>query len=105
MTKRQRSQVKRGRPRVESKKKPYQVMLDPRYVKHAAAFSKGQGMTIQDLFRLVLGAVVPDPFTSVSVSFDQLIPLREKAISFAATQQRRKYPIVKSEGVAQDRRP
>jgi hypothetical protein len=105
MAKKNADEGKRGRPRVASKKKPYQVMLDPRYVKHVKAFAKTQGLTIQDLFRLTMACIVPSPDNPSLLSFDQIAILREKAIAFATSQSLKGKPLRDREGVAEDRRP
>ena len=92
MIKKPGSRGKRGRPHVESKKIRYQVMLDPRYIKHTTAFSKNQDMTLQDLFRFALISVIPDPFSAIPVSLEQVSALREKAIAFAETKTRGRKP-------------
>jgi hypothetical protein len=54
-----------GRPPVEAKKIPFQVMLDPRYIEHFRKTAKAKKVNPQDLARLALNAFVPDPFNPV----------------------------------------
>jgi hypothetical protein len=53
-----------GRPPVEVKKKPFQVMLDPRYIEHFKSVARKKNIQPQDLARLALAAVVPDPYSA-----------------------------------------
>lgn len=54
-----------GRPTVEAKKVPFQVMLDPRYIEHFRKTAKEKKIKSQDLARLALNAFVPDPYNPV----------------------------------------
>ncbi len=53
--------VRRGRPPLEIKKKPFQVMLDPRYIEYFRNVAREKGIEPQDLARMALNAFVPDP--------------------------------------------
>lgn len=55
----------RGRPRLELKKVPFQVMLDPRYKAHFLKRAAKLKVQPQDLARMALGAMVPDPFLTM----------------------------------------
>jgi hypothetical protein len=57
-------EIKKGRPPVAVKKKPLQLMLDPRYIEHFRKVAKKSGIEAQDLGRMALAAMVPDPFNS-----------------------------------------
>jgi hypothetical protein len=59
---------KRGRPPVEIKKKPFQVMLDPRYIDHFRKVAGQKNIQPQDLARMALNAMIPDPFNPLSDS-------------------------------------
>jgi hypothetical protein len=59
---------KRGRPPVEIKKKPFQVMLDPRYIDHFRKVAGQKNIQPQDLARMALNAMIPDPFNPLSGS-------------------------------------
>lgn len=56
----------RGRPPVEAKRIPFQVMLDPRYIAHFRKVAKQKKVSAQDLARWALTALVPDPFNPIS---------------------------------------
>ena len=56
----------RGRPPVEAKKVPFQVMLDPRYLAHFRKIAKQKKINPQDLARWALNGLVPDPFNPIS---------------------------------------
>lgn len=62
--------TKRGRPPVEIKKKPFQVMLDPRYIDHFRKVASQKNIQPQDLARMALNALIPDPFNPLSDSSD-----------------------------------
>jgi hypothetical protein len=66
------SKAKRGRPTVEIKKKPFQVMLDPRYIDHFRKVAGQKNIQPQDLARMALNALIPDPF-SVLVDSPDLV--------------------------------
>ena len=55
-----------GRPPVEVKKVPFQVMLDPRYLEHFRKIAKQKKVNPQDLARWALHALVPDPFNPIT---------------------------------------
>ena len=57
-----------GRPSVEVKKVPLQVMLDPRYIQHFRKTAKSNNIEAQDLARKALLAFVPDPFNPMTGS-------------------------------------
>ena len=59
---------RRGRPPVEIKKKPFQVMLDPRYIDHFRKVAGQKNIQPQDLARMALNAMIPDPFNPLSDS-------------------------------------
>lgn len=82
-----------GRPRLKSKKKRYQVMLDPSYAEHFAGFAQSQNMQLQDLYRIALFAVVPDPYHAPLTSSDGITALREKALAYAAGKFGAKNPL------------
>jgi hypothetical protein len=67
---------RRGRPPAESKKIRFQVMLDPRYLKHFKKVAKDKRIAVQDLARFALAALVPDPFNPMSGPSDLLKELR-----------------------------
>lgn len=56
----------RGRPPVEVKKKPFQVMLDPRYIEHFRKVAQSKKIQPQELARMALHAFVPDPFNPLA---------------------------------------
>ena len=56
----------RGRPPVEVKKVPFQVMLDPRYIEYFRKTAKAKKVEAQVLARMALNAFVPDPFNPMS---------------------------------------
>ena len=58
--------TRRGRPPVEVKKKPFQVMLDPRYIDHFRKVASQKKIQPQDLARMALNAFIPDPFSPLS---------------------------------------
>ena len=60
------TKVRRGRPPVEVKKKPFQVMLDPRYIDHFRKVAGQRNIQPQDLARMALNAFVPDPFNPLA---------------------------------------
>lgn len=62
----------RGRPPVEVKKKPFQVMLDPRYIDHFKTVAQKKKIQPQDLARLALTAIVPDPYSAALGNLDVL---------------------------------
>ena len=51
-----------GRPAVEIKKKPFQVMLDPRYLDLFRKTAEANNLQPQELARFALISVVPDPY-------------------------------------------
>lgn len=57
-----------GRPKVEAKKVPFQVMLDPRYIEHFRKTAKSNKIEAQELARKALLAFVPDPFNPMAGS-------------------------------------
>ena len=57
------TKAKRGRPTVEIKKKPFQVMLDPRYIDHFRKIASQKNIQPQDLARMALNAFIPDPYS------------------------------------------
>jgi hypothetical protein len=67
---------RRGRPPAEAKKIRFQVMLDPRYLKHFKKVAKDKRIPVQDLARFALAALVPDPFNPMSGPSDLLRELR-----------------------------
>ena len=67
---------RRGRPPVEGKKIRFQVMLDPRYLKHFKKVAKDRRVPVQDLARFALAALVPDPFNPMSGPSDLLRELK-----------------------------
>lgn len=62
----------RGRPPVDVKKKPFQVMLDPRYIEHFKKVAAKKKIQPQDLARLALTAIVPDPYSAPLGNMDVL---------------------------------
>jgi len=70
MTKKAIKKPKVGRPSVEVKKKPFQVMLDPRYIDHFKEVALKKKIQPQELARMVLTAIVPDPYNAPVVSID-----------------------------------
>jgi hypothetical protein len=56
----------RGRPPVEAKRVPFQVMLDPRYLAHLRKVAKQKKVNVQDLARWALTALVPDPYNPIT---------------------------------------
>jgi hypothetical protein len=56
----------RGRPPVEAKRVPFQVMLDPRYIAHFRKVAKQKKVNVQDLARWALTGLVPDPFHPIT---------------------------------------
>lgn len=56
----------RGRPPVEAKRIPFQVMLDPRYIAHFRKVAKQKKVSPQDLARWALTALVPDPYNPIT---------------------------------------
>ena len=58
------SKIKLGRPPVETKKVPFQVMLDPRYLAHFRKMAKDKKIQPQDLARMALSAFIPNPYIS-----------------------------------------
>ena len=59
-----------GRPSVEVKKKPFQVMLDPRYIEYFKEVARKKKVQPQDLARIALTAAVPDPYNASLGSMD-----------------------------------
>ena len=51
-----------GRPAVEIKKKPFQIMLDPRYIEHFRKSAEANNLQPQELARFALISVVSDPY-------------------------------------------
>ncbi len=51
-----------GRPSIEIKKKPFQVMLDPRYIELFRETAEANNVQPQELARFALISVVKDPF-------------------------------------------
>jgi hypothetical protein len=70
--------VRRGRPPVEIKKKPFQVMLDPRYIDHFRKVAGQKSIQPQDLARIALNALIPDPYNPLLASSDLAQRLSEK---------------------------
>jgi hypothetical protein len=68
----------RGRPPVEVKKKPFQVMLDPRYIEHFRKVAQAKKVQPQELARMALQAFVPDPFNPLSGNAEILQNLLKK---------------------------
>lgn len=62
MAKKTTQSPRRGRPPVEVKKERFQLMLDPRYLAHFKAVAQKKKIQPQDLARLALTAIVPDPY-------------------------------------------
>jgi hypothetical protein len=60
-------EVKKGRPPVAVKKERFQLMLDPRYLAHFKKVAKANNIQPQDLGRMALAAMVPDPFNPSSL--------------------------------------
>lgn len=56
------SKLKLGRPPVDTKKIPFQVMLDPRYLAHFRKMAKDKKIQPQDLARMALNALIPNPY-------------------------------------------
>ena len=56
-----------GRPSLEVKKKPFQVMLDPRYIEHFKKTAGSKKVQPQELARMALNAFVPDPFNPLTM--------------------------------------
>ena len=51
-----------GRPSMEIKKKPFQVMLDPRYIELFRKAAKTKNIQVQDFARMALNGLVHDPY-------------------------------------------
>lgn len=60
--------VRRGRPPVEIKKKPFQIMLDPRYIDHFRKVAGQKSIQPQDLARIALNALIPDLYNPLLAS-------------------------------------
>jgi hypothetical protein len=67
-----------GRPPVEVKKKPFQVMLDPRYIDYFRKVARKKKIQPQDLVRVALYAFLPDPFNPVPGLIEEIAPLIKK---------------------------
>ena len=52
----------RGRPPVEFRKKSFHLLLDPRYIEHWRKTCKKMNVQPQDLARMAMNAVIPDPY-------------------------------------------
>ncbi len=57
----------RGRPPVEFRKKSFHLLLDPRYIEHFREKALEMNVPPQDLGRMALNALVPDPFNPATV--------------------------------------
>ena len=64
--------VKKGRPPVAVKKKPFQVMLDPRYIEHFKKVAAKKNIQPQELARIALTAIVPDPYNAQIGNMDTI---------------------------------
>lgn len=67
-----------GRPKVASRKKTFQVMLDPRYIAHFKKVAVSKGTTPQALASLAMKALVPDPYAVELTPQDLLTPAKSR---------------------------
>lgn len=59
--------AKRGRPPVEFRKKSFHILLDPRYIIHFRKKARELKVPPQDLARMALNALIPDPYNPATV--------------------------------------
>jgi hypothetical protein len=52
----------RGRPPVAFRKKSFHLLLDPRYIEHWRKRCEKMNIPPQDLARMAMNAVIPDPY-------------------------------------------
>lgn len=52
----------RGRPEIPVKKKPLNIMLDPRYIEHIKKIAADEGVELQEFLRRAMYSFAPNPF-------------------------------------------
>lgn len=57
----------RGRPPVEFRKKSFHLLLDPRYIEYWRKKCGEMNVPAQDLARMAMNAVLPDPYNPINV--------------------------------------
>jgi hypothetical protein len=57
----------RGRPPVEFRKRSFHLLLDPRYIEHWRKKCDEMNVPPQDLARMAMNAVIPDPYNPGNV--------------------------------------
>lgn len=58
----------RGRPPIAFRKKSFHLLLDPRYIEHWRETCEKMNVPPQDLARMALNAVIPDPYNPAHAS-------------------------------------
>jgi hypothetical protein len=57
----------RGRPPVEFRKRSFHLLLDPRYIEYWRKKCDEMNVPAQDLARMAMNAVIPDPYNLTNV--------------------------------------
>lgn len=64
----------RGRPPVQFRKESFHLLLDPRYIAHWRKKCEEMNVPPQDLARMALNAVIPDPYNPATAGdIEQLL--------------------------------